>query len=185
MYTPLCIFVSAYYGPGVTRKREKGPNQTSMNTEKDNRAPDPGVTEIYPWGARQSLLIPMFAARVPAGFPSPADDYIDRNLDLNEFLVRHPAATFFVRVAGDSMVNAGIHSGDILIVDRAETPADGSIVIAALNGELTVKRLARDQGQVFLVPENPAYSPMRVGPDMDFEVWGVVVHVIHSFKGRA
>ena len=144
---------------------------------------DPVVTEIYPWEARQSLLIPMFSAHVPAGFPSPADDYIDRNLDLNEFLVRHPAATFFVRVSGDSMVNAGIHSGDILIVDRAESPVNGSVIIAALNGELTVKRLARGSDGVFLVPENPAYSPMRVGPEMDFEVWGVVVHVIHSFRG--
>jgi len=129
--------------------------------------------------------LPFFIARVPAGFPSPADDYIDRSLDLNEFLVRHPAATFFIRVSGDSMTGAGIFSGDILVVDRAEQAGHNSIVIAELNGELTVKRLVYEEGVPYLVPENPAYQPIRVTEAMNFEIWGVVLHVIHSLKGRA
>ena len=129
-----------------------------------------------------SARFPLFAARIPAGFPSPADDYVDKGLDLNEFLVRHPAATFFVRVAGNSMTGAGINSGDILVVDRAETARDQSVVIAALNGELTVKRFVRDGDRVSLVSENDAYAPLEVTGEMDFEVWGVVVHVIHSFR---
>ena len=124
--------------------------------------------------------IPLFVSRIPAGFPSPADDYIDSSLDLNELLVRHPSATFFVRVSGDSMVEAGINSGDILIVDRAEAAVSGRIVIASLDGELTVKRFLRNGGEVYLAAENCSYDPIRVSPEMDFEIWGVVVHVIHS-----
>lgn len=124
--------------------------------------------------------LPFLLAAIPAGFPSPADDYVDRTLDLNDFLIRHPAATFFVRVAGDSMTGAGIRSGDILIVDRALAPENNRIVIAALNGELTVKRMRKEGGRIFLVPENDGYAPIEVTPEMQFEIWGVVAHVIHS-----
>lgn len=127
--------------------------------------------------------LPLFITRVPAGFPSPADDYIDRSLDLNEFLVRHPAATFFIRVSGDSMTGAGIFSGDILVVDRAEQAVNNSIVIAELNGELTVKRLVRRGEKICLMPENPAYRPIPVTEAMSFEIWGVVMHVIHNLRG--
>jgi DNA polymerase V len=123
-------------------------------------------------------------AAIPAGFPSPADDYIDRNLDLNEYLVRRPAATFFIRVSGDSMTGAGIFSGDILVVDRAEEAGSNSIVIAEVNGELTVKRLVRQAGALYLYPENPAYRPMRVTEAMGFTIWGGVMHVIHSLKSE-
>lgn len=126
------------------------------------------------------LELPLLLSAIPAGFPSPADDYVDRTLDLNEFLVRHPAATFFVRVAGESMAGAGIRSGDILIVDRALVPENNRIVIAALNGELTVKRIRKDGGRLFLVPENSDFEPIEVTPEMQFEIWGVVAHVIHS-----
>jgi DNA polymerase V len=143
--------------------------------------PSTDIIAIYSRGQYTVVReLPLFSARVPAGFPSPADDYIDRALDLNEHLIRHPAATFFVRVSGDSMVDAGIHPGDILVVDRAEEPAHGKIVIAALDGELTVKRLSRHNGTISLLPENPAYAPIQVTPEMRFEVWGVVVHVIHT-----
>jgi len=124
--------------------------------------------------------LPLYGARVSAGFPSPADDFVEDSLDLNELLIRHPAATFFVRVQGDSMAEAGIHSGDILIVDRAVEAGDKSIVLAALNGELTVKRIRRRRGKVFLEPENPAYPSIEVTPDMEPHVWGVAIHVIHS-----
>ena len=123
---------------------------------------------------------PLFASRVPAGFPSPADDYIDRRLDLNEYLIKHPAATFFVRVSGDSMVGAGIHSGDILVIDRALDPCDNKIIIAALNGELSVKRIIRDGTRIFVMPEHEGYDLIEIMPEMQFEVWGVVTHVIHT-----
>lgn len=127
-----------------------------------------------------ALALPLYLATVPAGFPSPADDYIDRKLDLNEHLIRHPAATFFVRVAGDSMTEAGIVSGDILIVDRAADPRNGSIVIAAVNGELTVKRLKKTSARLLLMPANPAFSPTEITPDTQFEIWGVVTYIIHK-----
>src|SRR3989338_6758465 len=104
-----------------------------------------------------SLALPLYSSSVRAGFPSPADDYIEKHLDLNNYLIKHPAATFLVRAQGDSMLNAGIHDGDILVVDRSLEPGHGRIVIAALNGELTVKRLYRHQGEVKLVAENPEY----------------------------
>jgi len=135
---------------------------------------------IFGCERRAELGLPLYLSTVQAGFPSPAEDYIDKKLDLNEQLVRHPAATFFVRVDGDSMRDAGVASGDILVVDRAVEPRDGHIVIAALDGELTVKRLRRKNGQVLLVPENPDYAPVAVGPEASFEVWGVVTYIIHK-----
>ena len=123
---------------------------------------------------------PVFVARVPAGFPSPADDYIEGKLDLNQYLIKHPAATFPVRVTGDSMEGAGIRSGDLLIVDRSLEPKDGNVVIASVDGELTVKRLSLRQGKPVLMPDNDKYPPLEVNGDTSFEVWGVVTHVIHE-----
>ncbi len=117
-----------------------------------------------------------------AGFPSPAEDYLDKTLDLNELLIAHPAATFFVRVMGDSMRNAGILSGDVLIVDRSLEAIDNAIVIAIINGEFTVKRLSKKEGHVFLVPENPSYPIVEITPESDFQVWGVVTYVIHKAR---
>jgi DNA polymerase V len=138
------------------------------------------ISEIYSLKNHRGQVLPFFVAKISAGFPSPADDYIDRKLDLNEFLIRHPTATFFVRVSGDSMIDAGINSGDILIVDRALEPTENRIVIAALNGELTVKRMRKINGRIYLIPENAAYDPIEVTPEMQFEVWGVVSHVIRQ-----
>lgn len=128
------------------------------------------------------IELPLVLEPVPAGFPSPADDYIEGRLDLNQYLIKHPAATFFVRVTGDSMIGAGIHSGDLLVVDRALSPADGNVVIAAVNGELTVKRLHRKNGEIFLAPENSAYKPIPISDGTSFEVWGVVTSVVHSLR---
>lgn len=123
---------------------------------------------------------PLFMVPVTAGFPSPAEDYIEGKLDLNKHLIKHPAATFFVRVTGDSMVDAGIHPGDILIVDRAIEPADKKVVIAIIDGELTVKRIRMLKGKVFLVPENENYKSLKIEEEMNFEIWGVVTNVIHT-----
>ena len=121
---------------------------------------------------------PLYLERISAGFPSPADDYIETALDLNTYLVRNPAATFMVRVSGDSMSGAGISDGDILVVDRSEEPVPGKIVVAVLDGELTVKRLIRKDGQIFLAPENPRYRPIAVAAEQDLHVWGVVSGVV-------
>lgn len=136
--------------------------------------------EIFAFEQRTELKLPLYLAPISAGFPSPAEDYIDKKLDLNEHLVRHPAATFFVRVTGDSMRDANVASGDILVVDRAVAAKDGHIVIAALDGELTVKRLRRRDGRLSLVPENPDYAAVEVSPEASFEVWGVVTYIIHK-----
>lgn len=124
--------------------------------------------------------IPLYSSTVRAGFPSPADDYIETTLDLNEYLIKHPAATFFVRASGESMINAGIHSGDILVVDRSVEATHGKIVIVALNGELTVKRLSCKNGQVKLTSENPDFPAIDITDEYDMVIWGVVTNVVHS-----
>ena len=140
----------------------------------------PSVKKIYPAGCNRALARPLFLSGVSAGFPSPADDYLDRKLDLNEHLVKNPAATFFVRVAGDSMIGAGINDNDILVVDRSLEPNSNSIVIAVVNGELTVKRLIKKQGTWRLVAENPQYPDLEINGETPLEVWGVVTFAIHS-----
>ena len=127
---------------------------------------------------------PLFMAPVYAGFPSPADDYIEGKLDLNDYLIKHPVATFFVRAAGDSMIDAGIHPGDILIVDRAVEAVEGSIVIAAVDGELTVKRIRKSGGKLFLMADNRYYKPIEVTEEMNCCIWGVVTTVIHELHGK-
>jgi DNA polymerase V len=123
--------------------------------------------------------LPFFYAYAVAGFPSPADDYPTR-LDLNRQLIKNPDSTYMVRVWGDSMENVGIHSGDVLIVDRSITPADNKIVIVCLDGELFVKRIRKISEEIYLLPENEKYRPIKIMPNQDFEIWGVVIHVIHS-----
>ena len=137
------------------------------------------IKKIYASERAQEGKVPLFLEAVSAGFPSPAEDYLESKMDLNENLVKHPAATFFVRVTGDSMLESGIHTGDLLVVDRAIQPADDHVVIAVLNGELTVKRIRCQKEKLLLVPENKAYKPISVDSEMSFEIWGVVTHVIH------
>lgn len=137
------------------------------------------VKAIYQPDQSTKCTRPLFLVPVSAGFPSPAEDYIEGNLDLNTYLIKHPAATFFVKVSGNSMIDAGIHDGDILIVDRSLKPADKKVVIAVVNGELAVRRIRVTKGKVILVPENEHYEPLYVEEEMSFEVWGVVTNVIH------
>ena len=125
-------------------------------------------------------IVPLVEAYVSAGFPSPADDYTEKNLDLNEHLVTNSTATFFVRVAGESMINAGIHHGDLLIVDRSLEADVGRVIIAVLDGEMLVKRLRRINQQFVLAAENDHIAPIEITPECDFSVWGVVTYVIHS-----
>jgi DNA polymerase V len=138
------------------------------------------IKEIHPSACVIARQRPLFLSGVSAGFPSPADDYLDRKLDLNEHLVKNPAATFFVRVAGDSMTGAGINDNDILIVDRSLEPLSNNIVIATVNGELTVKRLIKKKDSCLLFAENPDYPPLIIDEDTPLEIWGVVTYAIHS-----
>ena len=129
------------------------------------------------------LALPLYGSRVPAGFPSPADDHIEGKLDLNLHLIRRPAATFFIRGQGESMRDAGIFDGDLLVVDRAIAPQAGDIVIAVLHGELTVKRLRKSNGALILYAENPDFPDIALD-DAGCEAWGVVTHSIRRHCAR-
>ena len=124
--------------------------------------------------------LPLYSCKISAGFPSPADDHLEKNLDLNSYLIKNPTATFFVRVNGDSMINAGIHDNDILIVDRSLKPTHGKIVIAVVDGQMTVKRLYKQSGKLFLIPENKNFKPIEIIENMSMEIWGIVITAIHS-----
>ena len=149
--------------------------------------------EKFPWSrtlcagrggclaAQGRFTLPLFGEAVPAGFPSPAaEEYLETPLDLNEYVAPRPEATFFVRASGDSMVGAGIFHGDILVVDRSQQPMPGNVVIAFLDGEFTVKRIVKGDEGLALVPENPDFAPILLTPETDFEIWGVVRHVVHK-----
>jgi len=117
---------------------------------------------------------------IQAGFPSPADDYTDSSFDIAKFLINHPAATFFVKVQGDSMRDAGIFSGDLLVVDRAKKVKNGNVVVAFVDGEFTVKRFLKKLDQTILHPENEKFNDIDVSQYSDFQIWGVVSFVIHN-----
>ena len=124
--------------------------------------------------------IPLFSCRIAAGFASPADDHLDNPIDLNKMMAPKPAATFMLKVEGESMIGAGIHDGDLLVVDRSKTAVNGSVVIAVVHGELTVKRLRRDASGVQLMPENPAFKPILISDESELVIWGCVTHAIHN-----
>ena len=126
--------------------------------------------------------IPFFSDPIVAGFPSPADDFLERTLDLNKYLIKHPAATFFVKVQGRSMEDANIFEGDILVVDRSIKPEDSTIIIAEINGEFTVKRIRIKKDRVSLEAASKSFLPIEIAADGDFEVWGVVTYIIHKAR---
>lgn len=124
------------------------------------------------------LKLPLYLNKIPAGFPSPADDYMDKRLDLNEYLITNDAATFYCRVSGDSMREIGIYSGDLLIVDRSRTPQNGSVVVANVDGEFTCKIL--DTRNRRLIAGNPLYKPIPITESMEMVIEGIVIHSIRS-----
>jgi len=124
--------------------------------------------------------INLFEGSVPAGFPSPADDSMDLDLNLHDHLVRNPSQTFCVKAIGESMKDAGIQSGDVMLVDRAIEPENRSIVLAVIDNEFTVKRVNVSDKKLYLMPENENFTPIEITEDMDFKVWGVVTYVIHK-----
>jgi DNA polymerase V len=123
---------------------------------------------------------PLIAWRLSAGFPSPAEDYVEGRIDLNRDLIKHPLATFYIKVEGDSMVEAGIYPGSLLVVDRAAEVREGHIIVARLGDELTVKRFAVEDGRILLKPANPEYAPIEISEGVDFEVWGRVLYSIKA-----
>jgi DNA polymerase V len=141
--------------------------------------PDLGPGVFVPSVGHDTIPIDLYICKVVAGFPSPADDYVEKSLDLNELLIKRPAATFFVRVEGDSMLGAGIHHDDILVVDRSLNPDTGKIVVCAVNGELTVKYLAREDQQWRLIAANPNYPDIVIHEGLETVIWGVVTASIH------
>jgi DNA polymerase V len=124
--------------------------------------------------------IPMFSDAVQAGFPSPAEDHMDMDLNLNDHLAQNPSATFCVKAIGESMKDAGIQSGDIMIVDKSLEPSNRSIVLAVIDGEFTVKRVNMNENELYLMPENNSFSPIKITKEMDFQVWGIVTYIIHK-----
>jgi DNA polymerase V len=137
------------------------------------------VAKIYRISQFTKIARPLIVSRVSAGFPSPAEDYIEGRIDLNRELIKHPISTFYIRVTGDSMRNIGIFPNTLLIVDCALETTDGHIVIARLGDELCVKRLSiADDGGIWLLPENDCYAPIEITEEMDFEIWGRVIYSI-------
>ena len=128
----------------------------------------------------KSCSLPLALSHVEAGFPSPADDYMEGTLDLNEHVIKHPSATYFVKASGDSMIGAGIFNGDLLIVDRSLEASSGKVVIAEVDGQLTVKRLLKLNDSFSLQSENSSYPPIELQEGNEVVVWGVVTHVIHD-----
>lgn len=129
-----------------------------------------------------SFKVPLFGHTVRAGFPSPADDYVADTLDLNDHLMPRKEASYLIRAKGESMVEAGIHDGDILVVDKSITAADGCVVIALLDGQFTVKTLEKKRGKIRLMPANPEFQPIELKDEQELQIWGVVTNVIHSLK---
>lgn len=136
--------------------------------------------KIYSAQKNLKLKRPLFITPVSAGFPSPADDYLEGKIDLNQKLITNPTATFYVKVSGNSMIGADIFSGDVLVVDRSKRPGNNNIVIAVIDRDFTVKRLKIIKGKKYLAPENDDYPPIELKPEMDVEIWGVVTYVIHK-----
>ena len=126
------------------------------------------------------LDLPLAGTAIAAGFPSPAEEYVEIALDLNKELIKHPAATFYARVKGDSMVDAGIQDGDLLVIDKALDPKEGAIAVCYLDGEFTVKRLTVQEEGVYLMPANAEFKPIRITEENNFLVWGLVAYVIHK-----
>jgi DNA polymerase V len=139
------------------------------------------VEQILHPNLSYNLPLPLMLSLVSAGFPSPAEDYIEASIDLNKELVRHPFATFYVRASGDSMIESGIKENTTLVVDRAVETKSGDIVIARIGDEMLVKELLiDDDGKVFLIPRNDKFQPIEITPDTDFEIWGKVVYSIRK-----
>ena len=163
--------------PGAGRPKGQGKYQ---EVTKPIRIPESMVDTVLKFIESKGYRLPLYSDAVQAGFPSPADDYVEDTLDLNEHLIKHPTATFFVKVAGNSMINAGIYPGDTLVVDRSLEVKNRKIIIAVVEGQLTVKRFCKTRNGVFLMPENDEFKPIKLESENELVVWGVVTTVLHK-----
>ncbi len=137
--------------------------------------------DIYKAIADTRLELPVITAGISAGFPSPAMDFIDLSIDMNRYLIKRPSSTFYGRVKGVSMKNCGIDDGDLLVIDKSINPSNNKIAVCYIDGEFTVKRINVNEGACWLIPENKNYRPIKITEDNDFQIWGIVTHVIKSF----
>jgi len=138
--------------------------------------------DFYSADLMTELELPLASSEISAGFPSPAEDHLELKLDLNKELIRHPSATFYGRVKGYSMVDAGIDEGDILVIDKSLDPKEGDIAVCFLDGEFTVKRIGKQGGRMSLMPANEEFEPIPVTGENEFIVWGIVTYVIHKAR---
>ncbi len=138
------------------------------------------VIDIFSAETDTMLSLPYMDGGISAGFPSPALDFEDQSIDLNKHLIRHPSATFYGRVKGQSLKNAGIDDGDLMVIDRSLEPTNGKIAVCFIDGEFTAKRIKIEKGEAWLIPENEDYQPIHVTEENDFLIWGIVTHVIKS-----
>ncbi len=159
--------------------RPKGQGRYGQSTTAV-RVPVGLVSAIKEYAATDGMKLPLYSCRVQAGVPSPADDSIEARIDLNHHLVKKPSETFLVRASGESMIDAGIRDGDLLVVDRSMKATNGKVVIAAVDGQLTVKFLIIKKGRPLLMPANPAFLPIPVDPENGIVIWGVVTNSIHA-----
>ena len=180
---------------GAGRKKDTGPYAESTKVVRIPHSRVKAVknfllhqitsnVESFIMPAEQARVNPitLFSHKVPAGFPSPADDHAEKRLDLNEYLIDQSESTFFVRIKGDSMIDAGILDNDIVIVDRSKSAAINDIVLASIDGEFTVKVLAKNSEGPYLMPANKEYKPIHIKSDSEFEIWGVVTGCVRKFK---
>jgi len=149
-----------------------------LNTKKTNFS----IVDVIQPSIQKPIPITLFSHKVPAGFPSPADDHAESRLDLNEYLINQAESTFFVRIKGDSMVDAGILDNDIVIVDRSKSAAINDIVLASIDGEFTVKVLTKNNKGPYLMPANKEFKPIYIEEGSQFEIWGVVTGSVRKFK---
>jgi len=140
--------------------------------------------EFHPANTQTSLSLPFASEGIRAGFPSPAQDYMDISIDLNKELVRNPAATFYGRVSGDSMKGDGLEDGDILVVDKSLEPQNGDTAVCFIDGDFTLKDIKIEKDVVWLVPANPEYQPVKVTSENDFMIWGIVTYSIRKIRGK-
>jgi DNA polymerase V len=165
------------------RGRPKGSGTYGEDT-KPVRVPVTLLGDVLRFVQNKGYRVPLCDSPVPAGDPAELSEYLEEYVDLNEYLLPHPENTYLIRVRGDSMIEANIQEGDLLIVDMLASPGNGSIVIASVDHEATVKRYYERDGRIILVPENSEYEPILISDDQHFEVQGVVTHIIHAAKPK-
>jgi DNA polymerase V len=161
--------------------KRTGAGRPKSRATKPLRVPVSLLDDVIALIEGDGFGLPLYGVKVEAGFPSIADDHIERHLDLHKYLVKQPAATFLLRAAGESMIEAGIYPNDLLVVDRSVVATSGKIVIAAVDGDFTVKQLLKKDGKILLMPANPKFNPIDITGNENASIWGVVMHVIHSY----